>query len=393
MKLTSNNINSVLSIVCNTPNIDDLDGTTEGMPVAIWGPPGTGKSSQVKRFAKSSGWHFISLSAATMSPSDALGIPFIDDDGDTVFGTPDWASEASSHTEGCVVLIDEIGSCPEAVQAALMEVVLERKTAQFKLPGHVRFVLCGNPADYAANGTDVAGPLANRMVHVEVPRPNAAAWCEYMLHGRGKVKPVAENPSKRIKAQFEQAMKTKAVPLMTSFIMRNASVLEDGCPEPNDPRMSRAWCSGRTAEMATNMVAVADILGVDDVTLDDLIGAVCGDAFAQGFAQFRTLGSLPDPIALLDGKEHFDHDPNRIDRTLVVMTSCITLLSDTACKNRKKRANVLWKIIRPISNVTADAVIPATRSLIKLNLMDCPEAGPTIQKFKKVYVAAGLIKA
>src|SRR5205823_11964182 len=62
-----------------------------------------------------------------------------------------------------------ISTAPPAVQAAMLRIVLERVVGDLELPPGVRVVAAANPPEQAADGWDLAPPLANRLVHLDWP--------------------------------------------------------------------------------------------------------------------------------------------------------------------------------------------------------------------------------
>ena len=51
----------------------------------------------------------------------------------------------------------------------MLRVVLERTVGDLRLPAAVRVVAAANPPDEAADGWELAPPLANRLVHLDWP--------------------------------------------------------------------------------------------------------------------------------------------------------------------------------------------------------------------------------
>lgn len=61
-----------------TQAIDFLLNVAVVRPVFMWGAPGIGKSSLVKRFSDAVGMECVSLLGSQLAPEDLLGIPKID---------------------------------------------------------------------------------------------------------------------------------------------------------------------------------------------------------------------------------------------------------------------------------------------------------------------------
>ena len=107
--------------------------------------------------------------ASVHEPSDFSGLPVLGPDpaGQGVaMAPPDWAVRLRRAGDG-LLFLDELSSAPPAVQAALLRVVLERRVGSLALPDGVRIVAAANPAGSAADGWQLAPPLANRFVHLD----------------------------------------------------------------------------------------------------------------------------------------------------------------------------------------------------------------------------------
>lgn len=364
-----------------------------GLPFCFWGDPGIGKSIVVQNVCKAGKMLCIVIIAGIREPSDFLGLPIPDGEGSMSYAAPSWA-KAVANADRAVVFIDEIGSVAPAVQAALMRVVNEGVVGDLQLPPSVRFVLAGNPVGSATAGFELAPPMANRMGHKEMGRPDADAWQDWLLSSGNGVNTQEDfDPAALEKYVKDNWDKTYAIARGTiaGYIKRNPGELMQ-MPDRTSNDSSRAWASPRSIEMACRIYAGCMIHGADETTTDDLIACFAGRAFASGLAAFRANADLPDPHDLLDGKAEFEHDASRLDRTLVVFNTCAAIVSKADCPKRKERATRLWEIMEPVAKQSTDVVVPAARSLVAARLSGIKAARPTLAKFKKVMVAAGLIQ-
>ncbi|WP_231618598.1 AAA family ATPase [Nonomuraea sp. SBT364] len=135
------------------------------LPVILWGPPGTGKTSAVQALGRRLGLPVEVVVGSVREPSDFAGLPVIRDGG-TWFAPPRWAERLAGAGHG-ILFLDELTTAPPAVQAAMLRVVLERAVGDLTLPPAVRVVAAANPPEQAADGWDLTAPLANRFVHLE----------------------------------------------------------------------------------------------------------------------------------------------------------------------------------------------------------------------------------
>ena len=138
-----------------------------GVPVLLWGSPGTGKTSAVVALGQALGWPVETVIGSIREPSDFAGLPVVID-GSVQLSPPGWAIRLCEAVEG-LLFLDELTTAPPAVQAAMLRVVLERVVGDTRLPPGVRVVAAANPPDEAADGWEFAAPLANRLVHIDWP--------------------------------------------------------------------------------------------------------------------------------------------------------------------------------------------------------------------------------
>jgi MoxR-like ATPase len=134
-----------------------------GVPVLVWGMPGTGKSTFIESLQRD-GFPVYTMIASLHDPTDFNGLPVLHD-GRMRFAPPDWVYLFEEHGQG-ILFLDELTTAPPTVQTALLRLVLERKVGAHSLPAGVRIVAAANPPDIAASGWELSPPLANRFVHL-----------------------------------------------------------------------------------------------------------------------------------------------------------------------------------------------------------------------------------
>ena len=140
-------------------------------PILLWGAPGSGKTSMITALAHDLDLPLEVVVGSIHEPSDFTGLPVVRET-TTWFAPPHWAERLTKQGRG-ILFLDELTTAPPAVQAAMLRIVLEKTVGHLRLPPHVRIIAAANPPSVAADGWDLAAPLANRFIHLQW-QPTAA---------------------------------------------------------------------------------------------------------------------------------------------------------------------------------------------------------------------------
>ncbi len=135
------------------------------IPVFIHGSPGIGKSYIVAEVAKKHSLELIDVRLSQMDPVDLRGVPAIRDE-QTVWMPPVFFPK-DPQSSG-ILFLDELNSAPPSVQAAIYQLVLDRKMGEYELPKGWRIICAGNRISDRGVVFRLPTPLANRMVHLSV---------------------------------------------------------------------------------------------------------------------------------------------------------------------------------------------------------------------------------
>lgn len=135
------------------------------IPVFIHGSPGIGKSYIVAEVAKKHSLELVDVRLSQMDPVDLRGVPAIRDE-QTVWMPPVFFPK-DQNSEG-ILFLDELNSAPPSVQAAIYQLVLNRKMGEYELPHGLRIICAGNRISDRGVVFRLPTPLANRMVHLSV---------------------------------------------------------------------------------------------------------------------------------------------------------------------------------------------------------------------------------
>ncbi len=144
-----------------------------GRPIYLWGPPGVGKSSVVRQAAATLQLGLVDLRATLLDPVDLRGLPKLTKDSAV------WCPPAFLPRSGTGVLfLDELAQAPPLVQAACLQLVLDRRLGEYELPTGWNVVAASNRTEDRAGTHRLISPLLNRFVHLdlEVSADDWQAW-------------------------------------------------------------------------------------------------------------------------------------------------------------------------------------------------------------------------
>jgi AAA domain (dynein-related subfamily) len=321
-----------------------------GVPVLIWGGPGVGKTSAITNMVRGRGWPIEVVIASIREPSDFAGLPMIESGG-VKLAPPLWAQRAAAAGTG-VVFLDELSTAPPAVQAALLRVVLERAVGDLKLPPEVRIVAAANPTDQAADGWDLAPPLANRFCHLEwVLDPQA--WAQGSVAGFEATR----IPHLDLEHLYQANIRSMA--RIAGFISARPEQLHD--LPTNETLAGHAWPSPRSWTMAGLLVAAAELVVANASVVSILLAGCVGPTAAAQFLSWWADSALPDPEAVLADPDGFVL-PERADRAYAALTS---VTAAVVANNSAERWEAGWRaLMAAMRSGKPDLAVVAVRTLM-----------------------------
>jgi hypothetical protein len=145
------------------------------LPVMLWGPAGVGKSEGVAALAKQRKVELRDVRLANLDPTDIKGFPAPDMAKKVMTWLPaDFLPKAGKG----ILFFDELNLADKMVQASCYQLMLTHEVGNYKLPPGWDIIAAGNTEKDRANVTRMAGPLANRMVHLTV-EADLEEWIAY----------------------------------------------------------------------------------------------------------------------------------------------------------------------------------------------------------------------
>ena len=264
-------------------------------PCIVWGPPGAAKSQIAQQVAADAGRQYVDVRALLLDPVDLRGIPWRDADGRTRWAPPGFLPP-SDDTGSWLINLEELPSAVPMVQAALYQLVLDRKVGEYELPEGASLIACGNREGDRGVVNRMPTPLASRFVHLEI-KVDAADWCAW-----GAANGIA--------------------PEVLFFIQLRPDLLHTFDPQSRE----RAFACPRTWEFASRIVHRRN--GLDPAVERALLRGAVGEAAAIEFCAFlQVWRELPHPRAVLDDPDNADV-PDNASALIALCGSLYRLASD-----------------------------------------------------------------
>ena len=157
-------------------------------PVILWGAPGSAKSAVAQQVAADAGREYVDVRALLLDPVDLRGIPWRDSADRTRWAPPAFLPPTDDPGRWLINL-EELPSAVPMVQAALYQLVLDRKVGEYELPEGASLIACGNRESDRGVVHRMPTPLASRFVHLEI-RVDARDWCKFGI--RYRITPVPD---------------------------------------------------------------------------------------------------------------------------------------------------------------------------------------------------------
>ena len=299
------------------------------IPVILWGPPGQGKTSVVRHISKDQGRHLEVILASIREPQDFAGLPIIAN-GLATITPPDWAKRLAEVQDG-ILFADEVNTAPPSVQAALLRVCLDKVAGDCHLGDDTSVIAAANPPEQAADGWDLAPPLANRFCHInwelpaEVVRDGLSGnWASYQVPI-----PKAEDLKRALigeRAALSGFLASR--PDLTTVVPKTSSEQGRAFPTPRSWEMAvilSGWITACNLEPSVRRLAI--------------LGCV-GSGPAAEFITYRENIDLPNPEELIKKPNDFVL-PNRMDKVYVIGVSLLAVLRHNMTKERWDAVGVI----------------------------------------------------
>jgi GTPase SAR1 family protein len=333
-----------------------------GVPVLVWGMPGTGKSTFIESLQRD-GFPVYTMIASLHDPTDFNGLPVLHD-GRMRFAPPDWVYLFEEHGQG-ILFLDELTTAPPTVQAALLRLVLERKVGAHSLPAGVRIVAAANPPDIAASGWELSPPLANRFVHLNW-QLDGDTYRRALEEGFQQATLLSTEPARH--AERELYWKQ----LVAGFLRRNPAM---AFTQPAEDEY--AYASPRSWDFAIALMATCDLHGYaprpgeqsppNTQPFVNLVKGAVGSGAATSFLQYLRTLRIPDPEAVLDGNATVA--PNLREDELFILFNTMARILQAMPEDDARLPSRTRRFLQAARTVTqarkADSIYTTLRELVR----------------------------
>lgn len=269
-------------------------------PFLVTGKPGIGKSTMIQATVASlpsftprfilkhahkalrmmpNGWGLLDQRLTTMDPVDLRGVPSVNS-GSTTWHTPDWfptdeAVEAGKFPEKGLLFFDEATAVGPAMQAAMYEILLDRRAAGTKLADGWAIGAAGNGLSDNAVVQRTTSTIRSRFINLEM-EADLDDWCNW-------------------------ALKNGMEPSLVAFLRYRPELLHKHAPDS-------AFPCPRTWEFVSQLVAQKPSRTVELALIEGAVGAGAATEYYAFLDLFRKLPSI-DAILLSPAKHEVPTDP------------------------------------------------------------------------------------
>ncbi|TLP37579.1 ATP-binding protein [Arcobacter arenosus] len=276
------------------------------IPCFIHGSPGIGKSYIVNDIALQNDLELIDVRLSQLDAVDLRGIPTISNN-QTKWMPPIFLP-SDENSKG-ILFLDELNSAPLSVQAAIYQLVLDRKIGEYILPKAWRIVCAGNKIDDKGIVFKLPSPLINRMVHIVLE----AKYDDFKIW----------------------AIKNDIHPFIIGFLGFRPDLLSTEVPSSTET--NPAFCTPRAWNMLSNILKRNENLNGIHPIVYGAVGFSAGIEFISFVKVYKT---LPNIDAILDGQS--DIVPNEPSALYALCAAIIEKYKDnTQGKNLFKYAKHL----------------------------------------------------
>lgn len=329
-------------------------------PMMVWGAPGLGKSTIIRRAAEEAGIGFIDVRLAQREPVDVRGLPVPDQKNKCVewFVSGDWPREGRG-----ILLFDELTAADRSLQVAAYELILDRRLGNlYQVPDGWYICAAGNRVDDAAVATTMSSALSNRFMHVELAE-DVESWAAW-------------------------AVANGIHPAVTGFLRFRPECLM----RQNDENLERGWPTPRSWERVSVMLNV--VPSEDENLLRKVVYGIVGNRAGLEFVEFFKLNETFDDVRnMMIDPASAVKIPSKVDRKYALCAAMSYFV--WRGENEAEKAQLLEGFFRISEKLTSDfACMVMSDAMTGGGVMESSAAAeklfyhPRYKEWRKIHGAA-----
>lgn len=259
-----------------------------GAPALFIGPPGGGKSTSMREYARRYlGGNFRAFDAPRFESTD-LGIPRLTDDNFFKFVPPEGVHDLIQQEQG-LLAVEELNRARSSdVFGAFLSLILAHETEAIKAK-HIHIWATMNPSDMVG-GLKLDVATGNRFVWCNWPRGTVEKFSDYTL-GRDAWTGQSNDPWPEVdpnwRDKWPEAVRAAALTVVT-FLRTARDMFEEEVP-----RVARPYANERSWSLAVNILASCAIHGATALERAYLLCGTVGDGPGLAFTQWLSDANLP----------------------------------------------------------------------------------------------------
>jgi hypothetical protein len=299
----------------------------------VWGAPGIGKSSLVdflrrekcdengnpgreitsvheRELARKEGRlePLRTLIGSISDPTDIMGFPVEADDGFggrmTQFIPREWAVELLRDNGG-ILFLDELTSCPPAIQNAMLYLILNRTAGDVVLPANTYILAAANPPSQMSVGHDLTPAMSNRLAHIVLDPTMGGSdfeergvhfWIRGMTQGWDAAYSQVPVPKRLAESDIANLKG-----MVMTFLRDKPEFLVDN--DVHETNFQLAYATPRSWDSVVRMLSYYNLNSTDDEIDGGMklyaIQSLVGTAAAGELMNYMSKMNLPDPNEVL----------------------------------------------------------------------------------------------
>lgn len=333
-------INEVKSYVSNMIEISKKTGNLQIAPVYITSKPGMGKSQLIEQIAADFKCPLYDARLAQFAPEDLRGVPYPNvKDKITEWFTPTFFPRKD---ELAILFLDEFDKAKPAVQNASLQLLLNRRLGEYKVPNKVFILAAGNTLNDNSFSIPLSSALNNRMLHIEMDS-NVNDWLKWASQDIT----IGKETTSRIEEDIIGFMTFKPEMIHTFN------------------EKERAWPSPRTWDFLSSLIRSSSNK-IKDIDAINLASMAVGTGAAREFHAYRKIYKGIDPKQILKGEYPVITEKTDVNFKYAVSTCLGFYVKNNGLKDAKEAKHCL----KFIGKFSEEFRIIALRLMLKRNQLN-----------------------